>query len=400
MSTLAAKPLDLELTRAHELPPVSARYDKVRLLVRVLGEPIGSLDLQNHPTELRPSKLRREFAAWLGPEIWAVLTARSWTSRQEETRPAEISVIVCTRNRPDNLEGCLASLAKQQGVAYEVIVVDNAPVDARSHEVAETHGVRYVIEPRPGLDWARNRGIAAARYDLVAFTDDDARPDPKWLSAICAGFVAEEVGAVTGLVAPAEIETAAQTLFEDVYGGMGKGFEVGVFSRRHLPMHYRPHQYGVGCNMAFRKAALEQLGGFDPALDTGTPTGGGGDLDAFQRIVEAGQAIVYRPDAVVRHIHRRTEAELRRQLFDNGRGYSAALLAALTRARGLERLRALWSLASWFWRWQLWRLARSVAGRERMPTRLVLSECAGALAGPFCYAGSRRRTRRLSRAGE
>lgn len=397
---MAAKPLDLELSRAHELPLVSTRYDKVRLLVRVLGEPVGSLDLSNHPSELRPSKLRRELAGWLGPEIWAVLMARAWSTRAEEPEPAEISVIVCTRNRPDNLERCLASLALQREVTYEVIVVDNAPLDTRSHDVAESYGVRYVTEPRPGLDWARNRGIAAARYDLVAFTDDDARPDPGWLAALCAGFVAEEVAAVTGLVAAAEIETAAQALFEDVYGGMGKGFQVGLFSRRRLPMHYRPHQYGVGCNMAFRKAALEQLGGFDPALDTGTPTGGGGDLDAFQRIIEAGHAIVYRPEAVVRHIHRRTAPELRRQLYDNGRGYCAALLAALTRARGLERLRVLWSLGSWFWQWHLRRLARSFVGRERVPMRLVLTECAGALAGPFCYAGSRRRTRRLLKGSE
>ena len=396
---MGARPLDLELTRPEELPLVSGRYDSVRLLVRVLGHPIASVDLPNHPRELRPSKLRRDVVSWFGPEIWAVLASRAWTSRQNAAFPAEISVVVCTRNRPDNLKRCLAALATQEGASYEVIVVDNAPVDSLTRDVAESSGVRYVIEPRPGLDWARNRGLAAARYDLVAFTDDDARPHPRWLRELCAGFVADEVGAVTGFVAAAEIETSAQALFEDVYGGMGKGFGIEVYSRRRLPMHYRPHEYGVGCNMAFRKATLEQLGGFDPALDTGTPTGGGGDLDAFQRIIEAGQAIVYRPDAVVRHTHRRTVAELRRQLYDNGRGYCAVFCAAFTRARGLERVRVAWSFAVWFWQWHLRRVARSLARRERVPTRLVLTEFAGALAGPFCYVASRRRTASLSRRG-
>ena len=397
---MATKPLDLELSRPDELPFVSGRYDRVRLLVRVLGQPISSVDLPNHPRELRPGKLRRDLVSRFGAEIWAVLASRAWTSRQNESGPPEISVIVCTRNRSDNLKRCLASLVTQEGASCEVIVVDNAPVDSQTRDVAESYGVRYVIEPRPGLDWARNRGLAVARYDLVAFTDDDARPHPRWLAELCAGFVADEVCAVTGFVAAAEIETTAQALFEDVYGGMGKGFGIEVYSRRRLPMHYRPHEYGVGCNMAFRKATLDQLGGFDPALDTGTPTGGGGDLDAFQRIIEAGQAIVYRPDAVVRHTHRRTVVELRRQLYDNGRGYCAVFCAAFARARGLERVRVAWSFALWFWQWHLRRVGRSIVGRERVPRRLVLIEFAGALVGPFCYVASRRRARSLSREGE
>jgi glycosyltransferase involved in cell wall biosynthesis len=394
---VAIKAVDLDLSRPDELPLASTRYERVRLLVRVLGQPIGSVDVPNDPRDLQLSALRSMLAAGLGPQIWALLASRVWTSGQDDPSPSAISVIVCTRNRPDYLESCLAALALQRYLTYEVIVVDNAPVDSLSRDVAERHRVRYVVEPRPGLDWARNRGLAEARYGLVAFTDDDAFPDPQWLAELSAGFVAEEVTAVTGLVAPAEIETTAQALFENMYGGMGKGFDVRVFSRRRLPMHYRPHEYGVGCNMAFRKMALQQLGGFDPALDTGTPTGGGGDLDAFQRIIEAGQAIVYRPDAIVRHTHRRTVHELRGQLYDNGRGYSAAFCAAFLRARGRERLRVALSAWSWLWHWHVRRIARRIRGRENLPLRLILAESSGAIAGPFYYIASRRRAQKLAR---
>ena len=111
------------------------------------------------------------------------------------------------------------------------------------------------------------------------------------------GFGSPDVHAVTGLVLPAELETAAQMMFEDVYGGMSKGFLMRLHVQGGRRPVYRPEWIGVGCNMAFRRDPLLDAGGFDPALDVGTPTGGGGDLDAFQRVLESGAAIVYRPDA-------------------------------------------------------------------------------------------------------
>ena len=84
--------------------------------------------------------------------------------------------------------------------------------------------VRYVREPRPGLDWARNRAIAEARGDVIAFTDDDVAVDPGWIRALVAAFGSDEtVAAVTGLVLPAELETEAQVLFER-YRSFSRGF--------------------------------------------------------------------------------------------------------------------------------------------------------------------------------
>jgi glycosyltransferase involved in cell wall biosynthesis len=390
---MSAKPLDFELTGRGELPTVSSRYAHVRLLVRVLGQPIASVDVENHPGKLERGQLRGELASRFAPNVWAELAAESWAGGGESVPPQPISVVVCTRNRPEYLEGCLSALALQTHPAHEVIVVDNAPLDDRTRDVAARFGTRYVVESRPGLDWARNRGLAEARHQFVAFTDDDVAPDREWLATVVRGFVSDDVAVVTGLVAPAELETLAQTLFEDVYGGMGKGFEVRIFSRRDGRVPFQPHVYGVGCNMAFRKAALVELGGFDRALDVGTPSGGGGDLDAFQRLIEAGWTIVYRPEAVVRHTHRRTMSELHRQIYDNGRGYCSTACAAFARARGTDRIKILHALWRWLWTWHVRRIVRR---RGAMPLSLLLAELRGAAAGPFCYLAARRRARRLA----
>jgi hypothetical protein len=183
-------------------------------------------------------------------------------------------------------------------------------------------------------------------------------------------------------------------LFEAVYGGMGKGFDVQIFSRRTGRTTYRPEALGVGCNMAFRAETLRVLGGFDPALDAGTPSGGGGDLDALQRVIESGRAILYTPDAVVRHVHRPTMHGLRAQLFDNGRAYGSVLCAGFLRARGRNRLRVVLRAGRWLVQWHLGRIVRRLLRRERLPLRLLLAELRGALASPVYYALSRRGARR------
>jgi glycosyltransferase involved in cell wall biosynthesis len=304
-----------------------------------------------------------------------------------------VTVVVCTRDRPELLDGCLAAVAEQERAPDEVLVVDNASTDDATRRVAKRWNARCVVEPVPGLDRARNRGLAEASTELVAFVDDDARPVPGWLAALVAPFASPDVHATTGLVLPVELRTPAQLLFEDVYGGMGKGTRLRVHGERQRRRRVRPERVGVGCNMAFRREALIGLGGFDPALDVGTRTGGGGDLDAFQRCLECTVGIVYVPGAVVRHLHRAEMDGLRRQLFDNGRGYGAMLAAAFARGDHARRRAVVRRGASWLGRWQLARLLGSIAGSERLPTRLVAAEVAGAPLGPALYLAERRAAR-------
>lgn len=364
-----------------------------RAVVRVDGSPLGLLyELDGRdPTERALTELWDDLAV--------ALAARRLRAADDSWSPPASSVVVCTRDRAEWLDGCLAALAEQDHPTYEVVVVDNASRDDETLRVARSWSARYVREPRPGLDWARNRGLAAARAAIVAFTDDDARPEPAWLSSLARGFASPEVAAVTGLVLPAELATPAQLAFEDEYGGMSKGFALRLHAQQSRRPVYRPEWVGVGCNMAFRRSVLLAAGGFDPALDVGTATGGGGDLDAFQRLLEAGAVIAYRPDAVVRHLHRRTDAALRRQLFDNGRAYSAMLTAAFLRARGVDRSRVAARYVRWLARWHAVRLARSLAGKEALPFRHVAAEASGAPLGPALYLRARRTARRLAGEG-
>lgn len=389
--------IDYEMRRAI-VPFVSSRYHAARLLVRDRGVPVGAVDIGPGPEERQLSSLRDRAAAATEWQLWQRTLIERLTEGTVDAEAIKISVVVCTRDRPDDLAHCLDALALQDHPAFEVIVVDNASRDARTRHVADRPHVRYVREERPGLDWARNRGVEVARFGIVAFTDDDARPDPGWLSAIARAFAAPAIDAVTGLVAPAELETRAQCLFEDVYGGMGKGYRPRLHCRRGMRQRFAPHVYGTGCNMAFRRSVLFELGGFDPALDAGTLAGGGGDIDMFQRLIERGGALLYRPDALVRHVHRRDIEGLRRQLFDNGRAYSAVLWKCLRRADGFDKLRVVRTYGRWFYWWHLKRLVGRARGREQMPIRLICAELLGGLVGPALYGLARRHARRQAEA--
>ena len=192
--------------------------------------------------------------------------------------------------------------------------------------------MRYVREPRPGLDWARNRAIREARGEIVAYTDDDVSVDPGWVRALAAAF-AEEPHAmcVTGLVLPDEIDTPAQLLFEK-YGGFGRGFErcglqSGAAGDSAARLYGGTGRFGTGANMAFRRAFFDREGMFDPALDVGTPSNGGGDLEMFFRVLQGRRArwSTSRPrwSAIVTAV---TTRRCRTQIANNGIGFYAYLV--------------------------------------------------------------------------
>jgi glycosyltransferase involved in cell wall biosynthesis len=136
-----------------------------------------------------------------------------------------LTVAVCTRDRPNDLLHCLEALTRICNEHEEILVIDSCSSGPDTHEVVKKFpSIRYVREERPGLDRARNRAIREARYDIVAFIDDDATPDPGWLSALRLNFHHPNVACVTGLTMPSELETNAQETFED-YSTFSRGFE-------------------------------------------------------------------------------------------------------------------------------------------------------------------------------
>ena len=305
-----------------------------------------------------------------------------------------VSVAVCTRDGAARLPDCLDAIA---AVEYprplmEVLVVDNAPADEAVRTLVEERfpGFRYIVEPRPGLDWARNRAALEAKHEVVAFTDDDVSVDRWWVDAIGRRFAAEpEAEAVTGLVVPDEIEADPQRLFE-TYGGFGRGFTRQYFrvntSAGDLtaPQFGGAGRFGTGANMAFRRRVFDRIGLFDPALDVGTPANGGGDLEMFFRVLKHGGLLIYDPSAVVRHRHRRSYEKLREQLANNGVGFFSYLVRS-ARAYPDERSAFVKLGAWWLWWWSVRRLARSFVRRD-FPRDLILAELCGSLAGLRRYA--------------
>jgi glycosyltransferase involved in cell wall biosynthesis len=275
----------------------------------------------------------------------------------------------------------------------EVIVVDNASPDDRTARAAAAWGARCVREDRPGLDFARNRGLVEARAPVVAYLDDDARPATDWVAAISRAFALHPVAAVTGMVAPAALDTPEQCLFEWIYGGMGHGLQPRLFRRELLNASERlwASGFGVGTNMAFRRDILLALKGFDPALDVGGPAGGGGDVEMFHRLVAAGYTLYYEPAVLVWHLHRRDMAGLRRQMVDNGRSFGAYLLTCARNRTESPGSLVVFALLNWGYGWLLRRLVRP----GQMPRDLVLAEVAGALSSPLAYMRAVRRIRRL-----
>jgi cellulose synthase/poly-beta-1,6-N-acetylglucosamine synthase-like glycosyltransferase len=176
-----------------------------------------------------------------------------------------------------------------------------------------------------------------ARGEIVAFSDDDCLIEPGWVAALAAEFADPTVVGVFGRVIPKEARER-------------DGTEVCFKPDPERVVHRRrvaPWYVGHGANMAFRRAALEEIGGFDPFLGTGTSFGGFDDCDVVDRLLARGQHIVYSPSAVVYHQQGRSWAARRQTERDYGRGAGAAAAKCL-------RCGDAWGLSYLsIWVWQL-----------------------------------------------
>ena len=378
--------LDLDADQLPEQVKLPDRYSALFALIRWRGTPIGRLWLPIRDGFLSGSALRDAVRDGLGDRILE-LQAQAWLGLAELSAPSSLraTIAICTRDRPGDLARCLRALARLPDDGQQVLVVDSASRGTETREVALAARADYVREEQPGLDRARNRALEEARHPIIAFTDDDASPDPGWLRALLRGFSDSRTLAVTGLILPLELETPAQEWFERT-NGFGRGFRSAAYDgTKHDP--FLVARIGAGANLALRKDALALVGAFDEALDAGTPTHSGGDHDYFTRILAAGYTIRYEPDATSWHCHRREWEALRRAVH----GYGVGVYAYLTRQL-VERgeTRAPLNMLGWL-RVQLPALARSLLRRPgRVPLDLALHELAGCARGAFLFFASRR----------
>ncbi len=340
-------------------------------------------------------------AALAPEEVDALLDPAPGQAPEPSRRPApSITVAICTRDRPALLDACLGSLVAGGVDPARVLVVDNAPPDDRTAEVARRHGVTHVVEPCPGLDAARNRALRVADTEVVAFVDDDVLVDAHWIEGLAAAWADHpDAWAICGQILPAELETDAQVAFER-RGGFRRGNHRVRFQGQDLgdnPAYpYGFGFFGAGANLSVRRVEVLRLGGFDEALDTGPPLPGGGDSDLTHRVVRAGAPLVYEPGAVVFHRHRRDAEGLRRQYDSWGR--SAMAVVAKTwwaDPPGRPKLRLF---VRWFTVTHATAALRGLA-HPSTEADAARAELRGGLAGLLgTYGRSRRRSGRRRRA--
>jgi GT2 family glycosyltransferase len=241
----------------------------------------------------------------------------------------DVSVVICTRNRPHSLRNCLTALHRQHTRPAEIIVVDNGSVTNDTEKVcSEFNNIKYVREDRVGLDIARNTGARASQSSIVAYTDDDTLPDPNWVYRIHESFQKKDVVAITGLVLAGSLRTEAEVIFEKHWpfnrGFVHKLFDQSFFNDK-LPSGPPVWEIGAGANMAFKREIFEDVGYFDERLDVGA-AGCSGDSELWYRILANGFTIVYNPLAIVSHYHRDSLPGLKRQLYAYMRGFTVAIL--------------------------------------------------------------------------
>jgi glycosyltransferase involved in cell wall biosynthesis len=268
----------------------------------------------------------------------------------------KISAIICTFKRPDYLRHALRSLGEQTLASeeFEVIVVDNCG-DFETERVFQEFSdgrpnFRYVVEARVGLSNARNTGCQDARGRYIAYLDDDAAADPRWLEALLSTFESVGAAAVGGRVwldwqgqRPRWVPEKHLSLFTFVDHG-----DVGH--------RLKESEYLVGANIAFEKQALLAVGGFDPDLGRqGAVLLSGEEAATLELMRSRNMLVYYEPSALVWHSvipARKHPRWLLKRLFWDGATQPLVDRASHRQSRrsiSLSAYRDLRACARWIW---------------------------------------------------
>jgi len=232
------------------------------------------------------------------------------------------TVIICTYDRYDLLPKAVASLTRQTFPAskFEIVIVDNSPDPGRSSEVSEDYvglsNLKWVIERKPGLSNARNVGIELARGEIVAFIDDDAIADSSWLDEMVSAFARFPAHAVAagGQVIPIWEQPRPPWLHDKLLG------YVSVVDWGGELRYAKPHEWVAGTNLAFRRDAVRDAGGFSVHLGRNRGSYAllsNDETELIERMGSWGGRLLYVPEAKVQHLvprERLTQAWFRRRV--------------------------------------------------------------------------------------
>ena len=239
-----------------------------------------------------------------------------------------VSINLCTKNGGSRLQACLEAIERLDVPSgTELLLVDNGSTDGRSYELLKDFGARTrfrctVLQTfTPGNSAGRNLALRHATGELLLFIDDDCYVDRHFVRDWLAVFARHEIGYASGMVTPHDRRYSMMGCTEQA---TEERVPPGQFARRGLIQ---------GSNMAFTRACLEAVGGFDERFGAGTPFAGE-EWDVALRASAKGWAGGYFPQPRVAHDHRRTEDEGRERLLFYDYGAGAVYAKNTFRMRG------------------------------------------------------------------
>jgi GT2 family glycosyltransferase len=255
------------------------------------------------------------------------------------------AIIVCTRDRPDDVRRCLPSVLQARLPGSPVVIVDQSRADDTEAVVralmADHDGIDYFRSTRTGAATARNEGAVRVDEDLLLFTDDDCEVDPDWARAWTELFASHpRVGLGFGRVTAPPYDFASGTIpaFDPGPGTQVFGPEV---------LRQGPVRLGMGANMAMRRSAWQQTGGFDESFGPGTELPAAEETDLAIRVLDLGYDMSHSSEPDVVH-HGFRAASTAARLFHGywlagGAMYGKHIRAGDRRAI-MWSLRELWGL--------------------------------------------------------
>lgn len=433
---MAIKIVEVELSQPVQAVTGLTGYEEVWLLVKLHRLPVGDVRLPVLVPQLEPEAIIEAIVTWIGWSVlahllqdnllaqagYAVNPEQDLISKISSGNPEDltqllksnlkhglatadfeppclqwrqqkatwfVTVAVCTRNGAARLATCLDALENLDYSRYEILIIDNAPQDDAVWQLLEKRNsprCRYIVEPRPGVSWARNRAIQEAQGDIVAFTDDDARPDPLWLVSLVAGLQRPGVSLVAGRAYPLELENEVQVYCEK-FGVRDRGFEPKIINLRtkgYLAHPYNSYTLGGSYNLAAWRETFQTINGFDTALGRGTPAGTASDADLIYRLLSKGYTIAYEPTALVKLTH---PSDFNYVIKHNQLG-SSGVFAFFTKCFEQEpqnRRYLLWYAFRMLVQVYLWGLLKQLTNGDRVKRRLQWAALKGALMGPRNY---------------
>ena len=216
----------------------------------------------------------------------------------------DISVIICTYNRSNQLRNLLMSLSEQilpEGLKWEVIIVDNNSKDDTRRVVDQIQGpfslpIKYLFEPRQGKSYALNTGMQEALGGILAFTDDDIILDRHWIEIIYRSFKKQGCDGLCGKIFLKLPEEKPRWLSKDLWGFLG------YLDYGDKPLFINNEDI-FGGNVAYTRNAAEKAGLFDVNLGrAGSRLTGKEDVEYGRKVIREGGRVLYEPNLKVFHM--------------------------------------------------------------------------------------------------